>query len=94
VAVGGAQAALQSAYGIESTPVNFLLDENGRILFRADGYKAGDEKILEEKIAAVLGIAPAASAPLGSSACTSDLDDLRAAALGRFALSRVVSANR
>ncbi len=86
VAVGGAQAALQRDYGIESTPVSFLLDENGRILFRADGYKAGDETVLEEKIAAALGTAPAASAPSESAACVSDVDELRKAALGRFAL--------
>ena len=84
VAVGGAQAALQRDYGIESTPVSFLLDENGRILFRADGYKAGDETVLEEKIAAALGTAPAASAPSESAACVSDVDELRKAALGRF----------
>jgi cytochrome oxidase Cu insertion factor (SCO1/SenC/PrrC family) len=64
VLVGGSQDALQRDYGIESTPTTYLLDANGRVLYRADGYKPGDEKVLEEKIAALLG-APAATSTAG-----------------------------
>jgi cytochrome oxidase Cu insertion factor (SCO1/SenC/PrrC family) len=60
VLVGGSQETFQRDYGIESTPTTYLLDANGRVLYRADGYKPGDEKLLEERIAGVLG-APAAT---------------------------------
>ncbi len=61
VLVGGSQDVLQRDYSVESTPTTFLLDANGRVLYRADGYKPGDEKVLEEKIAGFLGM-PAATA--------------------------------
>ena len=57
VLVGGSQDVFQRDYSIESTPTTYLLDANGRVLYRADGYKPGDEKTLEEKIAGFLGIA-------------------------------------
>ena len=62
VLIGGSQASLQRDYNIESTPSTYLLDENGRVLFREDGYKPGDEKILEAKIEAALNGVPAAPA--------------------------------
>ena len=65
VLIGGSQAALQKDYGINSTPSTYLLDEQGRILFHEDGYKRGDEKTIQEKVEAALGIgvdaAPATS---------------------------------
>lgn len=60
VLVGATQDSLQRDYRIESTPATYLLDREGRVVFHADGYKAGDEKTLEDKIDAVL----AAGAPL------------------------------
>ena len=61
VLVGGSQDAFQRDYSIESTPTTYLLDANGKVLYRADGYKPGDEKVLDEKIGGFLGI-PAATA--------------------------------
>jgi cytochrome oxidase Cu insertion factor (SCO1/SenC/PrrC family) len=58
VLIGGSQDALQRDYHVESTPTTYLLDENGRVLFREDGYKPGDEKTLEAKIEAVLKVVP------------------------------------
>jgi peroxiredoxin len=62
VLIGGSQESLQRDYNINSTPLTYLLDENGRVLFREDGYKPGDEKNLESKIEAALNIAPASQA--------------------------------
>jgi cytochrome oxidase Cu insertion factor (SCO1/SenC/PrrC family) len=61
VLVGGLQEALQRDYGIQATPATYLLDEHGRVVFHQDGYKPGDEKTLEAKIAAVLQGTPAAA---------------------------------
>jgi len=52
--VGGSQNALQDAYHIESTPTSYLLGDKGQVLYFAAGYKAGDEKVLDEKIAGLL----------------------------------------
>ena len=54
VLVGATQDSLQRDYKIESTPATYVLDGEGRVLFHAEGYKAGDEKALEEKIETVL----------------------------------------
>ena len=62
VLVGGSQEALQHDYAIQSTPTTYLLDELGRVLFHQDGYKPGDEKTLEARIAAALDAAPVATA--------------------------------
>jgi hypothetical protein len=59
VLVGGSQASLQRDYRIESTPATYLLDSNGRVLWHSDGYKPGDEKLLESKIEAMLNPSPA-----------------------------------
>jgi cytochrome oxidase Cu insertion factor (SCO1/SenC/PrrC family) len=66
VLVGASQAALQRDYRIESTPATYLLDEHGSVIYHADGYKPGDEKTLEAKIAATLGMeaVPATTASL------------------------------
>jgi cytochrome oxidase Cu insertion factor (SCO1/SenC/PrrC family) len=63
ILVGGTQESLQRDYAIESTPTTYLLDANARILYRADGYKPGDEKLLEEKIAALLAATPVPICP-------------------------------
>lgn len=60
VLIGASQASLQKDYAIESTPTTYVLDQAGRVLFYAEGYKAGDEKTLESKIEAVLNPVPAA----------------------------------
>ena len=62
VLIGASQESLQRDYRIESTPATYLLDENGRVLFHADGYRPGDEKTLAGKIEAILN--PATTLPL------------------------------
>jgi cytochrome oxidase Cu insertion factor (SCO1/SenC/PrrC family) len=69
VLIGGSQESLQRDYRINSTPSTYLLDENGRVLFRADGYQPGDEKILEAKIEAVLNVVPAAPVSAALAPC-------------------------
>ena len=59
VLVGGSQEVLQRDYAIRATPATYLLDEHGRVVFHQDGYKTGDEKNLEARIAAVLDAASA-----------------------------------
>jgi cytochrome oxidase Cu insertion factor (SCO1/SenC/PrrC family) len=59
VLVGGSQEVLQRDYAIQATPATYLLDEHGRVVFHQDGYKTGDEKNLEARIAAVLDAASA-----------------------------------
>jgi cytochrome oxidase Cu insertion factor (SCO1/SenC/PrrC family) len=61
VLIGGSLETLQRDYAIQSTPATYLLDEHGRVVFHQDGYKPGDEKTLEARIAAVLDAAPAAA---------------------------------
>lgn len=43
--------AYKSKLKIASIPYTLLIDQKGKILYRHIGYKAGDEKELEEKIA-------------------------------------------
>jgi peroxiredoxin len=43
--------AYKSKLQISSIPYTLLIDPKGKILYRHNGYKAGDEKELEEKIA-------------------------------------------
>jgi thiol-disulfide isomerase/thioredoxin len=58
VLVGASQDSLERDYHVTATPTNYLLDEKGEVLFRQNGYKLGDEKNLEARIAAALNIAP------------------------------------
>jgi len=54
VLIGAWQPSLMRDYDLKATPTHFLLDEEGAVLLRQEGYKSGDEKLLEEKIATVL----------------------------------------
>ena len=58
VLVGASQASLEKDYRVTATPTNVLLGENGEVLFRQSGYKPGDEKTIEARIAQALNIAP------------------------------------
>jgi cytochrome oxidase Cu insertion factor (SCO1/SenC/PrrC family) len=69
VLIGASQESLQRDYDINSTPSTYLLDENGSVLFREDGYKPGDEKTLEAKIEAVLNVLPAGPASASLPPC-------------------------
>jgi thiol-disulfide isomerase/thioredoxin len=61
VLIGGTQESLQRDYRINATPSTYLLGEKGQVLFYQDGYKPGDEKTLETRIAEALNIAPVVS---------------------------------
>jgi len=61
VLIGASQDSLQKDYRIESTPSTYLLDESGRVVYHEDGYKPGDERVLESKIAGALNAGPVAS---------------------------------
>jgi cytochrome oxidase Cu insertion factor (SCO1/SenC/PrrC family) len=78
VLIGGSQASLEKDYRIVSTPTTYLLDENGRILFHEDGYKPGDEKIIESKIEPLLNAAAAAALPAPAPPCFPRAYDLHA----------------
>jgi len=43
-------------YRLESTPLNFLLDSEGKIIKRFDQYYPGAEKEIEEAVRQALGI--------------------------------------
>ena len=58
VLIGASMESLQSSYRLIATPTHYLLGEKGNVLLYQTGYKAGDEKTLEAKIAAALNIAP------------------------------------
>jgi len=42
--------AAQNTYSVAMTPTHYLLDGDGRVLVRQEGFKAGDEKELERQI--------------------------------------------
>ena len=58
VLVGASQASLMRDYDLKATPTHYLLGEKGEVLFYQSGYKPGDEKTIEAKIAEALNIAP------------------------------------
>jgi predicted TIM-barrel enzyme len=47
-------AGVARQYGIMGTPTEYLLDGNGRIVWRKYGYAVGEEVELERKIADLL----------------------------------------
>ncbi len=58
VLIGASQESLQRDYRLTTTPTDYLLGEKGEVLLYQSGYKSGDEKILESKVAEALKIAP------------------------------------
>jgi len=58
VLVGASQESLQRDYEIKATPTEYLLGAKSEVLFYQSGYKPGDEKILETKVAEALKINP------------------------------------
>ncbi|MGO9258584.1 MAG: TlpA family protein disulfide reductase [Bryobacteraceae bacterium] len=69
VLVGASQESLQKDYRINATPATYLLDDRGQVVFHADGYTTGDEKILEGKIREMLTGVSAASASAAALPC-------------------------
>ncbi len=41
-------------FGVEATPTNYLVDADGRIVWRHYGFRPGDEALLRQEISAVL----------------------------------------
>lgn len=41
-------------FGVEATPTNYLLDRDGRVVWRHYGFRPGDEEALRREISAVL----------------------------------------
>jgi len=56
VLVGATTGTIQDNYDVTATPTHYLLDANGKVLARHSGFKAGDEKRLEQEIQSALGI--------------------------------------
>jgi peroxiredoxin len=63
VLIGASTESLQRDYEVKATPTEYLLGEKGDVLFYHSGYKPGDEKALEAKIAEALNVALNAAAP-------------------------------
>jgi hypothetical protein len=55
VLVGADPNLLAQAYRITGTPVNYLLDSEGRTIQRFEGYRPGEEQEIEAKVREVLG---------------------------------------
>jgi hypothetical protein len=55
VLVGADLNALIDSYRVMSTPLSFLLNEEGLVIARMEGYYPGAEEELEVKIRSVLG---------------------------------------
>ncbi len=50
-----AAGAVSRQFGVVATPTNYLVDANGRVVWRHYGFRPGDEAQLREEISAVLG---------------------------------------
>ncbi len=44
----------QKAYGVEGTPASFLIDAEGRIMFRPEVHDTASERVLERQVEALL----------------------------------------
>ena len=70
------QEVSASTYGVIATPTNYLLDGEGRIVWRHYGYRPGDEEVLRSRIERLLGdtssggrsVSPSAGTPEGAPA--------------------------
>jgi cytochrome oxidase Cu insertion factor (SCO1/SenC/PrrC family) len=54
ILIGADTGQIASTYQITGTPVTFLLDPEGKILQRIDGFAPGQEKEIEQRIQAAL----------------------------------------
>jgi len=48
----------KNQFGVGGTPTNFLLNADGKVVFRHIGYSAGGEKTMEAEIRELLGLDP------------------------------------
>jgi len=51
---------IRRRFQVEVFPTSFLVDGEGRVVYRQVGYRRGDEKILAERVRALLGEEPGA----------------------------------
>jgi len=58
VALAGTSDFARTNYGISGSPTNFLLNAEGKLVFRHLGYGPGAEKVMEVEIRELLGLAP------------------------------------
>ncbi len=56
ILVGADTSQIASTYQITGTPVTFLLDSEGKILKRIDGFTPGQEKRIEQQIQSALQV--------------------------------------
>jgi len=56
ILVGAETNALIADYRLSSTPLNFILDAEGKILSRQEGYAPGSEARIEARIREALGL--------------------------------------
>jgi hypothetical protein len=47
---------VRTNYGVSGTPTNFILNADGRLVFRHLGYGPGNEKTMEVEIRELLGL--------------------------------------
>ena len=66
ILVGADTGQVASTYQITGTPVTFLLDPEGKILKRIDGFMPGQEKQIEQQIQAALKANAGSPAPAKS----------------------------
>jgi len=48
----------KNQYGVRGTPTSFLLNADGKVVFRHIGYSQGGEKTMEAEIRELLGLDP------------------------------------
>jgi thioredoxin-like negative regulator of GroEL len=48
------EGSVARQFGVEATPTNYLLDGDGRVVWRHYGFRPGDEEALRREISAVL----------------------------------------
>jgi len=66
ILVGADTGQIASTYQIDGTPVTFLLDPQGKILQRIDGFAPGQEKEIEQRIQTALNESPGGPAATSS----------------------------
>ena len=58
VLVGASQRYLAGRYGLRMSPEHYILNNEGRILFKQRGFKAGYEEELEQNVKEALNLTP------------------------------------
>jgi cytochrome c biogenesis protein CcmG/thiol:disulfide interchange protein DsbE len=61
--IGDQDGEIRRRFQVEVFPTTFLVGDEGAILHRAVGYRRGDEKLLDERLAKLLAVPPAGESP-------------------------------